>query len=158
MDEIRIRVVPKPWNKGELVAQKSPLKLKEIWAIRVRLQIFLPNAGIGAVRSWHQHLPVAAIQERPLLRATGSYDEVKPVAIGIAPGLFGSFDRTRREKVLLALPSLDHTRVAQGAPTFALADGAFPSPSVETFLGRSLDLLCAKVMGFAVVRASLTAH
>jgi len=29
----------KPWNKGKLVGQKSPLKLKEIWAIRIRLQI-----------------------------------------------------------------------------------------------------------------------
>jgi hypothetical protein len=27
-----------PWNKGKLVGQKAPLKLKEIWAIRVRLQ------------------------------------------------------------------------------------------------------------------------
>ena len=26
-----------PWNKGKLVGQKSPLKLKEIWAIRIRL-------------------------------------------------------------------------------------------------------------------------
>ena len=29
----------KPWNKGKLVGQKMPFKLKEIWAIRVRLQI-----------------------------------------------------------------------------------------------------------------------
>jgi integrase len=28
-----------PWNKGELVGQKTPFKLKEIWAIRVRLQM-----------------------------------------------------------------------------------------------------------------------
>jgi integrase len=28
-----------PWNKGKLVGQKSPLKLKEIWAVRIRLQI-----------------------------------------------------------------------------------------------------------------------
>ena len=28
-----------PWNKGKLVGQKLPLKLKEIWAVRVRLQI-----------------------------------------------------------------------------------------------------------------------
>ena len=29
----------RPWNKGKLVGQKLPLKLKEIWAIRVRLQL-----------------------------------------------------------------------------------------------------------------------
>ena len=28
-----------PWNKGKLVGQKSPLRLKDIWAIRVRLQL-----------------------------------------------------------------------------------------------------------------------
>ena len=27
-----------PWNKGKLLGQKPPLKLKEIWAIRIRLQ------------------------------------------------------------------------------------------------------------------------
>jgi site-specific recombinase XerC len=37
--EFRIRVVP-PWNKGKLVGQRAPLKLKEIWAVRVRLQVF----------------------------------------------------------------------------------------------------------------------
>ena len=31
----------KPWNKGKLTGQKPPLKLKEIWAIRIRLQISL---------------------------------------------------------------------------------------------------------------------
>ena len=28
-----------PWNKGRLVGQKRPLRPKEVWAIRVRLQI-----------------------------------------------------------------------------------------------------------------------
>ena len=28
-----------PWNKGKLIGQKAPLKLKEIWAIRVRLEL-----------------------------------------------------------------------------------------------------------------------
>jgi hypothetical protein len=28
-----------PWNKGKLVGQKLPLKLKEIWAIRIRFQL-----------------------------------------------------------------------------------------------------------------------
>jgi integrase len=38
----RFKQTPKkriPWNKGKLVGQKPPLKLKEIWAIRIRLQI-----------------------------------------------------------------------------------------------------------------------
>ena len=28
-----------PWNKGKLLGQKPPLKLKEIWAIRIRLKL-----------------------------------------------------------------------------------------------------------------------
>jgi len=28
-----------PWNKGKLIGQKAPLKLKDIWAIRIRLQL-----------------------------------------------------------------------------------------------------------------------
>lgn len=28
-----------PWNKGKVVGQKSPLKLKDIWAIRIRLEL-----------------------------------------------------------------------------------------------------------------------
>lgn len=27
------------WNKGKLVGQKTPLRINEIWAIRVRLQL-----------------------------------------------------------------------------------------------------------------------
>ena len=27
------------WNKGKLIGQKAPLKLKDIWAIRIRLQL-----------------------------------------------------------------------------------------------------------------------
>ena len=40
-----------PWNKGKLVSQKTPFKLKEIWAIRIRLQV-------AAVRQlWHAYAP-----------------------------------------------------------------------------------------------------
>lgn len=28
-----------PWNKRKIVGQKSPLKLKEVWATRIRLQL-----------------------------------------------------------------------------------------------------------------------
>ena len=32
-------VHPVPWNKGKLVGQKAPLEQREIWAIRIRLQL-----------------------------------------------------------------------------------------------------------------------
>lgn len=28
-----------PWNKGKLTGQKPPLKLKEVWAVRIHLQV-----------------------------------------------------------------------------------------------------------------------
>ena len=28
-----------PWNRGRLLGQKPPLKLREVWAIRIHLQI-----------------------------------------------------------------------------------------------------------------------
>ncbi len=39
MDATTTRNRREPWNKGKLVGQKAPLKLKEIWAIRVGLQM-----------------------------------------------------------------------------------------------------------------------
>jgi hypothetical protein len=29
----------KAWNRGKIIGQKPPLKIKEVWAIRVRLQL-----------------------------------------------------------------------------------------------------------------------
>ena len=28
-----------PWNRGKLVGQKAPLRVRDIWAIRIRLQL-----------------------------------------------------------------------------------------------------------------------
>ena len=39
MENTSEQVKHAPWNKGVIVGQKSPFKLKEIWAIRVRLQL-----------------------------------------------------------------------------------------------------------------------
>lgn len=36
---VKQRETKHAWNRGKLVGQKAPLKLKEIWAIRVRLQL-----------------------------------------------------------------------------------------------------------------------
>ncbi len=39
MEESSNKSHHEPWNKGKLVGQKAPFKLKDIWAIRVRLQL-----------------------------------------------------------------------------------------------------------------------
>ena len=37
-----------PWNKGKLVGQNAPIKVKDIWAIRVRLQIQVRTRDLPA--------------------------------------------------------------------------------------------------------------
>jgi integrase len=39
MDEATTSATKVPWNKGKIVGQKAPLKLKDLWAIRIRLQL-----------------------------------------------------------------------------------------------------------------------
>ena len=39
MDKPTSAIPRPPWNKNKLVGQKRPFKLKEIWAIRVRLEL-----------------------------------------------------------------------------------------------------------------------
>lgn len=39
MKAVNRSLINSPWNKGRLIGQKAPLKLKEIWAIRIRLQL-----------------------------------------------------------------------------------------------------------------------
>ena len=58
--------VREPWNKGKLVGQKTPFKLKEIWAIRIRLQI--------AHVSKNTFLRGEALSKPPAVRATGVGD------------------------------------------------------------------------------------
>lgn len=38
-DNVICRLCQTPWNKGRLIGQKRPLKPREVWAIRVRLQL-----------------------------------------------------------------------------------------------------------------------
>ena len=39
MENLAVLHQHEPWNKGKLIGQKTPLKLKEIWAIRIRLEL-----------------------------------------------------------------------------------------------------------------------
>jgi integrase len=39
MEDASVAPAKLPWNKGKIVGQKAPLKLKDIWAIRIRLQL-----------------------------------------------------------------------------------------------------------------------
>ena len=39
MESVTSAIHREPWNKGKIVGQKSPFKVKDIWALRVRLQM-----------------------------------------------------------------------------------------------------------------------
>ncbi|MFP5467404.1 MAG: integrase, partial [Gammaproteobacteria bacterium] len=39
METSGMNVQREPWNKGKVVGQKAPFKVKDIWALRVRLQM-----------------------------------------------------------------------------------------------------------------------
>jgi hypothetical protein len=39
MESVANRLHREPWNKGKIVGQKAPFKVKDIWALRVRLQM-----------------------------------------------------------------------------------------------------------------------
>ena len=43
------RASKEPWNKGKLIGQKPPLKLKEVWEIRIRLQHWQMSTRTGLV-------------------------------------------------------------------------------------------------------------
>jgi len=58
--DVRIDCGSAPWNKGKFMGQKQPLKPKEVWAIRFRLQLghrtrdlALFNPGIDSVYGTH---------------------------------------------------------------------------------------------------------
>jgi integrase len=39
MSKLTPQDTAEPWNKGKLIGQKTPLRLRDIWAIRIRLQL-----------------------------------------------------------------------------------------------------------------------
>jgi hypothetical protein len=56
-----------PWNKGKLVGQKTPFKLKEIWAIRVRLNRGVISRRQGSLTGQNQ--PVTVLKSLPPKRS-----------------------------------------------------------------------------------------
>ena len=56
-----------PWNKGKLIGQKSPLKLKEIWAIPIRLQMAKNTRELvfNCISSIFYRLYLALCQKKP---------------------------------------------------------------------------------------------
>ena len=79
-----------PWNRGKLVGQKPPLKLKEIWAIRIRLQLdhrirelALFNLAIDSkFRGCHLVVCASTTWSRAVSRGPGDRHAEKDAAAG----------------------------------------------------------------------------
>jgi hypothetical protein len=55
---LRIR---RPWNKGILVGQKRPLQPKNVWSIRVRLEMS------GAIENWPSSISPSTASSAPVI-------------------------------------------------------------------------------------------
>ncbi len=53
-----------PWNKGKIVGQKAPLKLKDVWAIRIRLHRTAQSDALEGRPSVTQHVAAHMHQVR----------------------------------------------------------------------------------------------
>lgn len=95
------------WNKGKLVDQKSPLKPKDIWAIRIHLQnahavrdLAMFNLAIDSklrgcdrvslrvrdVTQWHQVLPRAMVIQRKSKRPV-QFELTEPTSVAVSAWL-----------------------------------------------------------------------
>jgi len=79
-----------PWNKGKIVGQKAPFKLKDIWALRVRFQmenrireLALFNLGID---SKLRGCDLVSLKVRDLPRRPGGFSRGGNAAQDPAPG------------------------------------------------------------------------
>ena len=61
-----------PWNKGRLIGQKRPLKPKDVWSIRIRLQVEHRARNLALFNLANDELsPVATEVEGELILPTG---------------------------------------------------------------------------------------
>ncbi len=65
-----------PWNKGKIVGQKAPFKVKDIWALRARLQmedrvreLALFNLGIDSKLRGYDLVSLKVSESHPRLAA-----------------------------------------------------------------------------------------
>ena len=123
-----------PVDKGERIRAEEgnvrrrlfgkPTRFERIIALRhdgARFVAKAPRHGEGdalggRAQAHLLQLAIAPVEEGPLPRAAGPHNEIQPIAVGIAPGRLRRFDTSRREKVLLALPSAGHVHFVPTCP------------------------------------------
>jgi integrase len=101
-----------PWNKGIIVGQKAPLKLKEVWAIRMRLtlahrarELALFNLGVD---SKLRACDLVQLRVRDICHG----DRVANRAIGVDSSAYGTHS-IRRTKASLIYGRTKNLRAVQ---------------------------------------------
>jgi len=89
-----------PWNKGKLVGQKAPLKQREIWAIRIRLQLQEDTRELAlfnlAINSKLRSCDLVRLQVRDSLRRAGARRSPLLLPLARVPAPVHSLIRTNR--------------------------------------------------------------
>ena len=108
-----------PWNKGKLCGQKRPLKLPEIWAIRIRLQLAgnahhlaLFNLAIDSKLRACDLLRLKVADVAQGGRVQSHIVKAWVASIGLEPGLYGTHSM-RRTKVSLIYRRTKNIRAVQ---------------------------------------------
>ncbi len=90
-----------PWNKGKLLGQKPPLKLNEIWAIRIRLQLDHRARELAlfnlAIDSKLRGCDLVGLRVHDVVQ--GSH--VAARAIGLDPAAYGTHSMRRTKPTLI---------------------------------------------------------
>ncbi len=130
-----LKVVParEPWNRGKLVGQKSPLRLKDIWAIRIRLQTVATWVSHARLRSEDFMFP-SRLRASPHL-STRQYARIVQSwvrEIGLDPAAYGTHT-LRRTKACLIYRRTKNLRAVQ------LLLGRTKLESTVRYLGIEVD-------------------
>ena len=104
----------RPWNHGHLIGQKPPLKLREVWSIRIRLQLTVLQWISRAKRKSGDYLFPSRI-EKNKPSTTRHYSRLMNAwagSIGLDPALYGTHS-LRRTKVALIYRRRENFRAVQ---------------------------------------------
>lgn len=67
-----------PWNKGKIVGQKAPFKVKDIWALRVPVQ-YRTGEALLLLSVWHLYLSLPALRAEPIRCERGVHCWPEPI-------------------------------------------------------------------------------
>ncbi|MEH6592177.1 MAG: integrase [Halioglobus sp.] len=104
------RLPQAPWNKGKLCGQKRPLKLQEIWAIRIRLEMAEKSQDLAlfnlAIDSKLRACDLMGLRVTDVAQGGRVQSRARVVkrwvcSIGLDPALYGTHSMRRTKAALI---------------------------------------------------------